>query len=258
MQYGVCGGLPMNVSAADARYDFAEWTVASLLKPRETDEAFRAGLKEAHAARLPYPVVNCFIPGDLKITGPEVNTEALKQYVTTTFQRAEQAKVEVIVFGSGGARRVPDGFDPATARRQIVTFCTMFAPLAQRHGVTVVAEPLNRQECNIMNTVAECAALVKEVAHPAFRLLVDAYHLMRDGDSYADIVTHGALLAHVHLATVPKRLAPGAEPCDLAPFFAALKKAGYNGRVSIEGSIPNPASELPVALEMMKRLESKA
>jgi sugar phosphate isomerase/epimerase len=254
MQYGVCGGLPMNASAAEAGYDFAEWAVGSLLKPRETEEAFQSALKEARAARLPYPVLNCFVPGDLKITGPAVNPDELRRYVTTAFRRAEQANVQVIVFGSGGARRIPDGFDAATAHRQIVEFCTLFAPIAQRHGVTVVAEPLNLQECNVMNTVRECAALVREVAHPAFRLLVDAYHLMRDGDSYDDIVTYGGLLAHVHLATIPKRLAPGAEPCDLGPFFAALKKAGYKGRVSIEGTIPDPARELPVALALMKGL----
>lgn len=254
MQYGVCGGLPINATAAQAGYDFAEWTVGALLKPREAREAFDTVLKEVRAARLPYPVVNCFVPGDLKITGPDANLSELRAYVTTTFERAEQAGVRVIVFGSGGARRIPDGFERAKADGQILDFCNMFAPIAQRHGITVVAEPLNRQECNVMTTVRECAAIVRKVAHPAFRLLVDAYHLMRDGDSFEDIAANGDLLAHVHIATTTKRLAPGAEPCDLAPFFAALRKAGYEGRVSIEGSIPDPAKELPVALDLMQRL----
>ena len=134
----------------------------------------------------------------------------------------------------------------------------MLAPIARRHGVTVVVEPLNRQECNVLTTVRECAALVREVAHPGVRLLVDAYHLLRDNDSPEDIAAHGDLLAHVHIATGCNRLAPGAEPCELAPFFAALAKAGYDGRVSIEGNIPDPAKQLPAALALLNRLTATA
>jgi hypothetical protein len=31
-----------------------------------------------------------------------------------------------------------------------------------------------------------------------------------------------------------------------------LRQAGYNGRVSIEGSIQDPAAELPLALSVMR------
>ncbi len=68
-----------------------------------------------------------------------------------------------------------------------------------------MVEPLNRAECNVLTTLAECAALVEAAEHPAIRLMVDAYHLLRDGDALADIVTCGKLLAHAHIATVPGR-----------------------------------------------------
>ena len=258
MQYGVCGVPHVAACAAQAAFDFAEWSVGALLKPREPQHEFLAALEEVRAAKLPYPVLNCFVPGDLKITGPHVNDSELRKYVTTAFERAELARVEVIVFGSGGARRIPEGFDPKDAHDQLVRFCSMLAPIAWRHGVTVVVEPLNRQECNVLTTVKECAALVREVAQPGLRLLVDAYHLLRDNDSHEDIVAHGDLLAHVHIATVPNRLAPGAEPCDFAPFFAALAKAGYNGRVSIEGTIPDAEKDLTTALSLMSRLTIRA
>ncbi len=254
MQFGVCGDPVMAAAAARASYDFAEWSVGALLKPRESSDAFRAALGQARAAGLPFPVVNCFVPGDLKITGPEVNLPALRTYVTTTCERAEQAGVEVIVFGSGGARRIPDGFDVQAAHRQLVSFASMVAPIAGDHGVVIVVEPLCRAECNVLNTVAECAALVREVAHPALRLLVDHFHWFKDGDSYKDIVAQADLLFHVHIATGVNRLTPGAEPCDLGPFFAALAEGGYEGRVSIEARIDDPATELPAALSLMRRL----
>jgi len=258
MKFGVCGDLTVAQAAARAGYDFAEWSVGALLKPREPEEAFLAGIETVRAAGVKYPVVNCFVPADLKITGDTVDRQALRDYVACTMERAERAGVEVIVFGSGGARRIPDGFDGQRARAQIVEFCAMVGPIAQDHGVTVVVEPLNRAECNILNTVGECAGVVRDAAHPSIRLLVDAYHLMRDSDSYADIVTHGDLLRHVHIATATTRLAPGAEPCDFAAFFTALAKARYTGRISIESKLRDLETELPQARALMVRLAGTA
>lgn len=258
MQFGVCGDMNLAAIAARASYDYAEETVSGLLKPRESEDAFRASLDALRNVSIPYPVLNCFVPGDLKITGPDVDMRALADYVGTSMVRAEEAGVEVIVFGSGGARCIPDGFDRSIAHDQLVAFCRMVGPTARDHGVTVVVEPLNKSECNVLNTVDECAQLVREVAHPGVRLLVDAYHLLRDGDSHESIVTHGKLLAHVHIATIPNRLAPAAEDCDFSELFNALAMAKYDGRVSIEGAIANPETELPAALDMMRKLSDTA
>lgn len=258
MQFGVCGDVGTTQAAARAAYDFSEWSVPALLKPGESEELFRAGLEALRSAGLPYRVANCFVPGELKITGPAVDHAALRAYVAVVMQRAERAGVNVIVFGSGGARRIPEGFDPRTAHDQLVAFCRMIAPGAHDHGVVVVVEPLNKADCNVLTTVSECAGLVNEVAHPAIRLLVDAYHHMRDGDSFEDIVRHGALLSHVHVATLPGRLPPGVEPCDLTRFFRALADAKYDGRVSIEAQIRNPPAELPLALATLRRYAAAA
>lgn len=258
MHFGVCGDPRVASVAARESYDFAEWTVAELLKPREPESEFRAALNEVRGAEIPYPVLNQFIPGDLKITGPDVGFTELREYVTVACKRAEQAQVEVIVFGSGGARQVPEGFDAQLAHEQLVTFCSMAAPIAGDHGVTIVVEPLCVAACNVLNTVSECAALVREVSHPSFRLLVDAYHLMKDGDSYDDIVAHAELLSHAHIATPANRLTPGAEPCDFAQFFAALATGGYDQRISIESRIADPEKELRKALLLMRRLVESA
>ncbi len=256
MTYGVCGDPGVASIAADAGYEFAEWTVEAVLRPREPDDAFTAALAQVRRAPLPYPVLNVFVPGDLKITGPDADLKRLREFVTIVMRRAQVAGIEVIVFGSGGARRIPDGFDRAVAHRQIVAFCRMAAPLAADHGVAIAVEPLNLSECNVLNTVAECGELVKEVSHPGLRLLVDAYHLMRDSDLLDDIVEYGDLLAHAHIATVPNRLAPAGEPCDLREFFASLARAGYAGRVSIEARLSEPQREIPAALAEMKRCVS--
>lgn len=257
MQYGVCCEQESAEAWAEFGFDFFECTVGSFLKPLEERPAFEDALARTRATPLVCPVVNCFVPGDLRITGPDADLAALERYVTTTFERAKEADVQIIVFGSGGARRVPDGFDHDTARKQIVSFCTMLAPMAEMNGVTIAVEPLNRQDCNILTSVRETAELVHAVGHPAVRLLVDAHHFLRDDKALDDIRANAALLVHVHIATVPGRLPPGAEPCDLAPFFIALVEGGYDGRICIEGNIPAPDLDLPRALTHMRTLEAQ-
>jgi len=253
MKFGVCGGPDLARVARDAGYDYFEWSVGELLHPREDESVFEAALANARAVDLPCPAVNVFVPGDLKITGPAVDPAALQAFAATALRRAGQAGVEVIVFGSGGARNIPDDYERAQAWQQLIDFGRMLGPLAQQHNVTVVVEPLNLTECNVLNTVAEAAELVRSVAHPNLRLLVDGYHWAKDGDTLEGIVDNGPLLAHAHVATVEGRRPPA--PGDTcAPFFAALRQAGYDGRVSIEGNIPHPLEELPHALAIMRAM----
>ena len=254
MQFGVCGGVEMAARAAEAGFDYFESRVADVLCPQSEDTAFRAALKKAQSAAIPCKALNCFVPGDLKITGLSADPAALRDYVETTCTRAAGAGVETIVFGSGGARRIPEGFDRDRAWEQLLDFCGLAADAAHGLGVTIVVEPLSRDDCNVLTSVAECARLVRAIDRPELRLLVDSYHFMRDDDSLDDLAAAGELLAHVHTATVPGRFAPGAEACDLAPFFRTLGDAGYDGRVSIEGRIEDPAAQLPVALKTLRGL----
>jgi len=82
MQYGVCGGAERAAQAARAGYEYVESSARGLLKPREEHEAFAAALRELRSAGLPCPALNLFVPGDLKITGPEADLQALEAYVT--------------------------------------------------------------------------------------------------------------------------------------------------------------------------------
>jgi sugar phosphate isomerase/epimerase len=258
MQFGICGGPDLALAAREAGFDYWEWSVPGLLKPLEDDKAFAESLKAARATGLPCPVLNLFLPGAHKVTGPAFDMALLKQFVTVTFARAKEAGVSHIVFGSGGARAVPEGFDQAAATRQIVDFLKMAAPIAAANGVTIALEPLNPKDCNILTSVAEGAAVVREAGHPAVKLLVDSYHMLRSDNRPQDIETNGSLFVHTHVATKDNRLMPGAEPCDLAPFFNALKRGGYNGRMSFEGKCEADPTKLAAGLSAMKKLAREA
>ena len=257
MKFGLCCNLDLAPVAADAGFDYIEMTVPGLLMPLADDAAFEAMLANLRAVKLPCLVVNCFVPGDIKITGPAADPARLQQYVRTACDRAQRAGVKVIVFGSGGARNIPDGIDRTVAWKQLLAFCSMTGPIAQARGVTIAIEPLNRAECNVLNSVTEGAKLAREVNHPAIRLLVDCFHWGRENESPQAIVDAGDLLVHTHLATVANRILPGEEEQDFATFFTALKKAKYDGGVSIEAQVENPGN-LKKALEIIKQVELQA
>ncbi len=252
MTFGICSG-PENASAlAAAGCAYLEVNVQSHLMPLEPEEKFGPVLAQLNAAAVRCTHANCFLPGALKVTGPAVDGTALRHYVTSACMRASRAGISLIVFGSGGARQIPDGFGRDTAGRQLLEFARMAGDIAGRHGVTIVVEPLNQRECNVFTSVAETAAFVRELNHPCVRLLVDAYHWARGAESPDDIVNAGALIAHTHIATTENRLPPGAEPCDFAPFFSALARTGYHGSVSIEARWTDLPHEAPAALAAVR------
>jgi len=255
MEIGVCGGPELSGVAKKAGFSYFEWSVGAFLQPRYPEIQFLETLTRVNQEKFPCPVVNVFIPADLKITGPNVNDKALDDYIKTALERAKKAGVKIIVFGSGGARQVPNLFDRKTAWSQLINFSGRLSSLAVDQDVVIALEPLNKQECNILNSVSECAVLVREINHPNFRLLVDAYHWAKDGESPDAIVEAGDLLVHAHIATPVNRLAPGAEEFNFTPFFLALKTAGYTGRISVEARLDpsNLEVELINARELIDR-----
>ena len=253
MIYGICTEPENATVLADAGFEFVELHVQRHLRPEEDEAAFLPQLARIEAAALPCAAANCFIPAHLKITGPQVDLNALARYAEVACERAQRAGIKTIVFGCGGARSIPEGFDRQRAWGQLVAFGRMLGPVAERDGITIATEPLNQGETNVLNATADCARYVREVDHPSVKLLIDGYHWALERESVADIVAAGPLLCHAHIATYQTRLAPGAEPCDFEPFFQGLKDAGYDGRISIEGKWDDLSDQAAGALAKLKQ-----
>lgn len=261
MRYGVCVDPDKASVVAAAGFDFIELNVQGHLKTMDEELVFLAELARIKSAPLPAIAANSFVPGSLKITGPEpADPAVLEAYARRAFGRAQAAGVRSVVFGSGGARRIPEGFDRGKAWEQLVQFGKMIGAAAKPHGVTVVVEPLNetRGECNVLTSIGESGQYVRDVDHPNVMLLVDGYHWGLDNDSYDDLVANASLLRHVHIATIEHRLPPGFEPCDFSDFFRALKVGGYDGPVSIEAKWDNVDEQVEQAYAVLTAMAHEA
>lgn len=255
MRFGCCASLEQIAPIVEAGYDYIELPVATV-KAESPDIEFEPVIERVKAAGIVPEAWNCLLPGDMKITGPEVDGYRLERYLRTAFERIEELGGEVVVFGSGGARRVPDGFPLEEAREQIIEFVTLAGQIAGTHGITIAIEPLNSRECNIINSVSEGLEYVRSADHPFVKVLADLYHMDEENEPILDIVEAGNELVHTHTADTG-RLFPGSGCYPHRQFFETLRSIGYNNRMSVECRWNEFAAECKSALEFLRKLDAE-
>jgi len=234
IEIGMCLA-PERVPALASGYDYLELPVSTALSPLDDDASFAARGAALQALRPRVRAFNVFAPRQLRLTGDGVDWDQVETYVERALRRAGDLGGDVVVFGSGASRSVPDGFSRAIAWGQLVRFLTLCADHAARNGLVVAIEPLNKGETNILNTYPEAVRMARDVARDEVRVLADIYHFMQDGEPLDDILEAPEWLAHVHLADTGRRW-PGSGSYPLERVFAILGEIDYAGKASIECS----------------------
>jgi sugar phosphate isomerase/epimerase len=250
---GISTAIANNGILFSAGYSFVEENVKNFLAPLENEAVFQTKLTLVKESKLPVEACNSFLPGNLKCVGPAPLHDDILKFAETAFRRAEMAGVKTIVFGSGGARSIPEGFSKEEAKNQFIELCKKIATIAKKYKVVISLEPLNTKECNFINSVAEGGEIVEAVNHKSFRLLADFYHMLREKESPENITRYGHLLYHTHIAENVGRTPPGVNKEDFTPYFKALKDTGYKGCMAIECSWKNLGEQASPALQEMRR-----
>jgi sugar phosphate isomerase/epimerase len=252
VQVGYCSNLENMEAAKAAGFEYLELGTSELAAL--PDDEFEKTLERIKALGLPVPVTNLFVPAAIKLTGPDTNAGAQNEYVRKAFARLARLGTAIVVFGSGGARRVPEGFARDEAFRQLVDFGRRAADAGKAHGITIAIEPLRRQESNIINSAAEGLELVKAVNHPHFQLMIDFYHLASEREDPGIVIRAKDHLRHLHVANPVGRVFPLEwEEFEYAPFFATLEKIGYDGRISVEAGSKDIPVEGARSIALLRR-----
>jgi sugar phosphate isomerase/epimerase len=126
---------------------------------------------------------------------------------------------------------------------------------AQRLGILLLIEPVNRTESEYLHTLAHAASLCERVGRGSLGITCDFYHMEREeGDPPGAIRGAGAWIRHVHVAE-RARTEPGSGTLDFAPGFRALKDIGYAGMIELEcRSLSGPAERvLPASAAFLRR-----
>lgn len=108
------------------------------------------------------------------------------------------------------------------------------AERADAHGVYLSLEHLNRFETYFLNTMEQARAYVDRVDHRAFRIMYDTFHAnIEEQDQKRALATLGDALGVLHVSENDRGI-PGRGHIDFDEVFRAVRKAGYDGWVTIE------------------------
>lgn len=234
LKIGVC----TNDVAGAVRYgfDYIEPSAADIAGMSE--DKFREYADQVLSSPIRCEAFNSFIRRpELVVLGNGVPKEALNDYMEACLTRCRKLGAAIVVWGSAGSRKVPEGFSRELARQQISEFLAMAGDIARRYEIIIAIEPLRHQESNILNSGAESLEMVRRVNHPNVRMIIDYYHLREENENPSIVETAKNEIVHLHFANPAGRLWPHdlGEDRDYALFFRYLKNVRYTGRISIEG-----------------------
>ena len=185
---------------------------------------------------------SCMVPQtrrDLAHPDPAIRKEAVAYLVECLRYAAE--------IGAPLAQMIPSGeprLAPIASRDEewawSVEAMQVAAREAERLGVRIAVEPLNRYEAYLVTTVATALAYVEAVGSPWVGLTLDLFHAnVEEPDVAAAILAAGPRLWHVQVADT-NRQALGRGHLNLAAVARALRDVGYRGALVLEVMAPGP------------------
>ena len=156
----------------------------------------------------------------------------------------------LMVLGSGKQRS-------GNGLRHIEEGLARVAPIAAKHGVTILLEPLSPQFTDNVNTIAQALAMVRQIDSPGLRTMLDVHNLVAESESPAALAAkyiHD--IRHIHLNEMDGRY-PGSGDYAFAPFLQALRDNQYSGWLSMElfDFLPDGESVARRSLKFIRQIE---
>lgn len=110
---------------------------------------------------------------------------------------------------------------------------------AGNRGLALAIEPINRFETDLVNTAADAVRMVRDIAHPAAKMMIDTFHMTIEESNLGDAIRHaGKDLLHVQVSENHR----GVTGTGLTPwtdFRDALHDIDYQGSIVIESFTPD-------------------
>ena len=186
----------------------------------------------------------------------------VKEYLEELFKRGAYLGIKYFVFGSSGARRIPEGMSLEEGRAQIVDFLKrLVVPVAEKYNIRVAIEPLRPAECNAINTVADGIEVAKKVDSPYVKVLADVKHMYEQNEDFKLLYDYKGWVIHAHTSNPDpdpslnkKRIYPKAgDKFDQRDFIEPLKAIGVEC-VSIEADVIDFPADAAEAYKILRPL----
>jgi sugar phosphate isomerase/epimerase len=221
----------------------------------------RERLPELHRARRDGVVMNTVCVEMLHFIGDfdaDRRHDALENMRTQLSVIAELGGTAAMTPAAYGmfSRRLPP-FDPprdeAGDRAVLLDALGALGEHAQREGVRILLEPLNRYEDHMVNRLEQAVELAEATGLDSVGVVADSYHMnIEEADPQDALVAAAHRLVHVQVSD-SNRLEPGAGHLDWTAFVSALSSIGYTGDLAAECRLSGPAEQvLPKAAATLR------
>jgi sugar phosphate isomerase/epimerase len=215
-------------------------------EPHRLSAAQRAAVRKAAAdAGIPVTGLHYLMlaPKGLSITSSDAGQRARSVEVMRGLcALAADLGAGLLVHGSPAQRRLEPGREAEGRKWGAESFAAV-ADAAAKAGVTYCVEPLAPPEADFLLSVAEAAAIVRAIASPAVKTMIDCSAAGRaETQAIPDLIRQWlptGLVAHIHFND-PNRRGPGEGALAFGPILAALRKGGYAGRAAVEPFVYEP------------------
>ena len=256
MRFGCCVTPALIRVAGDAGCDFVELP-ADTVCPERPEAEFRRVQEELSGASIGLEVWSRFPSPEIRICGPSAEWPRLARYANTALRRIAALGGSVVALNSCESWAIPEGFDQAEARAQMLEFVRMCTAAARGHGLILGLEPSGAGASDPVGSLPQAVELARLANAPEVGVVPNSSRLRAEGESAFDVTDAGLWLAHVHIAAAD--LAPAGTPGDSARELAeALRLADYDGRIAIQGDWSDPERQLRESLELARSLWADA
>jgi sugar phosphate isomerase/epimerase len=162
-----------------------------------------------------------------------------------------------MIFGSPEQRRTTGGLTRAEATRHLAEGLASVAPHALERGVMILLEALPANQCDVVMSLAEAVAIVRQIGSLAIQTMFDVHNAIDEAEPDAALVErYFDYIRHVHVNERDGRHC-GAGGHDYRPLLEVLRRRGYTGWVSLEVFDFSPGAER-IAVASLRYLESQS
>jgi 5-keto-L-gluconate epimerase len=161
---------------------------------------------------------------------PEVRRAAVERIVSH-YPLAARTKA-LVILGLIRGKPKPEWEEPANG--WLLESLQQVCESADKSGVRLALEPINRYETSLVNNVDQGISLLKQVAAGNLFLLLDTFHMYVEERSITESMRRaGSRMIHFHVAD-SNRCRPGTGRLDFESIMSVLEELGYPGYVSGE------------------------
>jgi sugar phosphate isomerase/epimerase len=150
------------------------------------------------------------------------------------------------------------GREYAYAESLFLDMAHRVADHAEKRGVELILEPVNRYEIDFLNNLDQTAEMLRKINRPNFKMMPDVFHMNIEDDRIGEsFIRNKEFVRYVHFADT-NRHAPGDGHMDWDEIFEALTTIGYDGWTTCELlPYPDPDTAAQRSVDFLKKNYAK-